>query len=154
DQIVPKIAEQDINVYKVGFIKNDEFRSYPQIAHYELNKIKLEYNFESYITTAGILEDVYKTGKGLYSIGDLQIAKFYLNQLIYSSDYIETAILLRLYKAIIPKGAKYVVNEYNFYVSDSLIITDEVIDYIPKIKPYIIDFFKKYVPENNNEGSE
>lgn len=158
DQIVPKIAEQDIEVYKVGYVyENPRFRSFPVGEVYIMNQVRLEPEFLKDITTAGIFSNIYRSGKGMYTIGNLQRAKHYLIVSGYKCIDISTACLLRIHKAIIPKGAKYVVDDYAFYISDSLIVTDEMVDYLSEIKPGIIEslpeHIRKYVPENNNKGS-
>ncbi|MGN0966390.1 MAG: hypothetical protein ACI4OP_02175 [Candidatus Coprovivens sp.] len=125
-------AEKDIVVAKYG-IKTSSLKidSLPRFKEYYFG-ILYQSNIE--IFQGPILEE-YLTGKGLYSIKLEDTYKAYYNELYryctspYFRDffrYTDRSHKFVVCKAIIPKGSKYIQSSLG-YVSDKLIVSDEII---------------------------
>ena len=128
-----QIAEKDIEVEKVLSVVGNNLHSplCPKI--WKKGEIEVESNF--HIEKDSVF-NYYPITKGFHSVKKL---KHYSNEFLnfFSSKYKESWCSLspkgrhklftksdtdKVFKAIIPKGARYCVNEYLEYVSDKLII--------------------------------
>lgn len=120
------IATEDIEVAKYGIIKENYLCSLPRRERYFFNKEHTSYNI---LIVGSIIPGEYITKDGLYSISrnDAQwvykdmITRYYLN--VYTGWGGKFAVC----KAIIPKGSKYIKTPNGNFISNKLIVLNEII---------------------------
>jgi hypothetical protein len=123
----PLIAEEDIEVYK---ILRDDLSSPSQEFKYEQNKLYSTEDEEKFIDYIDIdISDelsnkkvtYLKISKGFFH--SYMLKKYSVNMMVYFSYFDNTN--RRLFKAIIPKGAKYYIGDVDI-CSNKIIITSEI----------------------------
>lgn len=121
------IATEDIEVAKYGIIKEGHLRSFQRRKLYLFNE---EYTNSDIQILESIIPGEYITKDGLYSINRINaqwvykdiIINCYLNN-VYTTWEGKFAVC----KAIIPKGSKYVKTPGGCFISNKLIVLNEVI---------------------------
>lgn len=155
NEITPIQAEEDISVFKVGYLRSGNFVSINKGSHYQFKIVKTVENFWEKMRV-GPLEGERITRDGLYSIALEEKAKEYLDDVIRYASFPE-GFQVRIFKAYIPKGSKYLKTKDGFCISDNLVVINKTLDYFPKLDKDFLESFgeriKPYVPENIISGS-
>ncbi len=156
NEITPIQAEEDIPVLKVGHLKCGNFISINRGICYQF---KIEKKVEKFWEQlrVGPLDKEYMTGPGLYSIGNEDKAKEYLDNIIRYARF-PHIFSARIFRGYIPKGSYYLKTDDGCYISDCLVVINKTLNYYPKLSKKFWELsgekVKPYVPENSIPGSE
>lgn len=154
-EITPIQAEEDIKVFKIGFLRNGNFISLNKGAHYQFKRVHRVENFWENLRISPFNE--YITRDGLYSIKSEAKAKEYLEEALRFAG-IASTFGARIFIGYIPKGSYYLKTDDEMYISDSLVVLNKVFDYYPKLSEKFWELYgekiRPYVPENIIPRSE
>lgn len=149
NEITPIQAEEDIKVFKVGFLRDGNFRSFNKGARYQFKQVTKVENFWNALRISPFNE--YITSAGLYSIGSEARAKEYLEDGLRFA-WTASVFGARIFIGYIPKGSYYLKTDDDMYISDSLVVLNKVLDYYPKLSEKFLELhgekIRPYVPEN------
>lgn len=119
-------ATEDIEVAKYGIIKEDSLRSFQRGQIYLFNK---EYTNSDIQMLNSIVQGEYIIKEGLYSISRNEVQSVYAEMITsyYLRVYMGRRGKFAVCKAIIPKGSEYIKTPGGFFVSNKLVVLNEVI---------------------------
>lgn len=119
-------ATEDIEVAKYGTIKGDSLRSFQRGQIYLFNK---EYTNSGIQILESIVKGRYIIKEGLYSINRNEAPVVYEDMITryYLRIYMGRRGKFAVCKAIIPKGSEYIKTPGGFFVSNKLVVLNEVI---------------------------
>ena len=133
-----KIAEEDVVVYKVGYVIDGKF--IPYFRHdftYTANSLSKEVKLGSHIGYEYVSID-----EGYHSYASKYKALKELNDIILFEDRMldyNSYDKILIAKFIIPKGSEYYKNEEDEMVSSQLIWTGESIPFIKLLNKYVLE---------------
>ena len=155
DRFVPKLAEEDLHVFKVGTCYSGNFMSPVTKTPYSFGEEKRVPEFWKNVDTTPFDEII--TQRGLYSIGSEETAKEYLRDSIRRALRF-SSFRMRIFIATIPKGSYYIKTENDYIISDCLIVHNKILDWYPELGKEFLEEFKDklapYVPENILSGTK
>lgn len=150
NEITPIKAEEDIKVFKIGYLFCGNFMSVNRNALYRFKQVKTEEMFWEKLRVSPF-EGEYRTKDGLYSIATEERAKEYLKN-IFRYACSSKVFQARIYIGYIPKGSYYLKTDDDMYISDNLVVLNKVFDYYPKLSKKFWELYgkiiKAYVPED------
>lgn len=116
DHIKPKVAEKDINVYKIGFLKRGKFHPiWKNLFEYKVDevtpKVELIIKYDTFFGRV-ILEGYHS-----YSHAGVQYNHRGLNEMLRQRGLTPVTAYL-----VIPEGARFYENEVGEFVSETIIL--------------------------------
>ena len=123
---IKRIAEEDIKVKKILFLYNNILRS-PIEREFIWNK-NILYTTELDAVSYNTLTMMYRIHKGFHTANSIGVFAEYWTTVYKNNEYITFTKEEgeSVFDAIIPKGSEYYLNECGEYVSNQLIIYEEI----------------------------